>query len=151
MSIVIIGIPALQKRLAAIGKGRPLLQDIQIRGVREAKIRVARATGFTGRTIHPGELTDHFAIVEAGGAAPFLEFGTRPHLIVPRTKRVLSWTEGKRLSGRNRTGAGAGRRIFARRVHHPGTKRQPFLVPAAVEAVRQVGVQPIIDAWNDAS
>jgi hypothetical protein len=64
---------------------------------------------------------------------------------------MLSWTTGKRLSGRNRTGKGAGSRIFAAKVNHPGTKAQPFLLPGAVEAVRQVGVQPIIKAWNDAA
>lgn len=151
MSVVIIGVPQLQRRLKAIEHGRPLLQEIQIRAVREAKLRVARATGFTGRTIRPGDLNDRFAIVEAGGAAVFLEHGTRPHIIRPRNKSVLSWTEGKRLSGRNRTGAGAGQRIFARVVRHPGTKAQPFLLPGAVEAVKQVGVRPIVDAWNSAA
>lgn len=151
MSLIVIGIPALQKRLTAAGKGRTLLRDVQIRAVREAKLRVARQTGNTGRTIMPGELTDRYAIVEASGAAAFLEFGTKPHVIRPRNKRALSWTEGKRLSGRNRIGAAAGQRFFASIVHHPGTKAQPFLVPGVVEALRQVGVEPIIKAWNDAS
>jgi hypothetical protein len=119
--------------------------------VREAKQRVARATDHTARTIAPGDLTDTYTIVRAAGAAPFLEFGTKPHVIRPRNKKMLSWTTGKRLSGRNRTGKGAGSRIFAAKVNHPGTKAQPFLLPGAVEAVRQVGVQPIIKAWNDAA
>lgn len=150
-TISVSGVPELQRRLAAISHGRPLLQDIQIRAVREAKIRVARATGNTGRTIRPGSLTDSFTIVEAAGAAVYLEFGTKPHIIRPRNKSVLAWpaeASGRRLSGRARSGA---RLRFARLVHHPGTKAQPFLLPGAVEAVKQVGVKPIVDAWNDAA
>lgn len=151
MTVSITGTKALQRRLHAIQKNPPVLREIQIRAVREAKLRVARKTGHTARTIAPGDLTPTFAIVQAAGAAPFLEFGTRPHTIVPRSKKVLSWTQGKRLSGRNRTGRAAGGRVFAKKVRHPGTRPQPFLLPAAVEAVKQVGIQPIIDAWNDAA
>lgn len=147
----LIGQEALIRRLKAIEKGRPVLREVQIRAVREAKLRVARKTGHTARTIAPGDLTDSYTIVRAAGAAPFLEFGTRPHVIRPRNKSVLSWTQGKRLSGRNRTGRGAGARVFARVVHHPGTRKQPFLLPGAIEALHQVGVKPIIQAWNDAA
>ena len=141
----------LIRRLKAIEHGRPVLREVQIRAVREAKLRVARKTGHTGRTIAPGDLTDSYTIVRAAGAAVFLEHGTKPHVIRPRNRRMLSWTAGKRLSGRNRTGSGAGQRFFARVVHHPGTKAQPFLLPGAVEALRQVGIAPIIRAWNDAA
>lgn len=152
MSVQVTGTDALLRRLKAIKNARPLLAEIQLRAVREAKIRVPRRTGNLGRTIHPGSLTPTYTIVEATAAyAGYVERGTRPHIIRPRSKSVLSWTEGKRLSGRNRTGAGAGNRIFAKYVHHPGTKPQPFLLPGAVEAVHQVGVEPIIDAWNDAA
>jgi hypothetical protein len=150
MSVTVKGDRQLIRRLEAVKKG-PVLKDIQIRAVREAKLRVARATGHTARTIAPGSLTEQFAIVQAGGAAPFLEFDTKPHDIVPRNGKMLSWTTGKRLSGRARSGKAAGQRIFAKRVRHPGTKAQPFLLPGAVEAVKQVGVEPIIKAWNDAA
>lgn len=40
--------------------------------------------------------------------------GTRPHDIVPKTKRVLAWQ-------------GPAGPVFSRRVHHPGTKPKPFL------------------------
>jgi hypothetical protein len=40
---------------------------------------------------------------------------------------------------------------FAKEVHHPGTKKQPFLIPGAQEAIRQVGAEAIVDAWNDAA
>jgi hypothetical protein len=151
MSVTVKGGKALIRRLEAIKGGRPVLRDIQIRAVAEAKLRVARKTGHTARTIAPGSLTDTFAIVQAAGAAPFLEFDTKPHTIEPRNAKMLSWTTGKRLSGRARSGKGAGQRIFAKRVRHPGTKAQPFLLPGAVEAVKQVGIAPIVKAWNDAA
>lgn len=53
--------------------------------------------------------------------AIYLEFGTPPHIIRPRTKKALSWTEGK---------GGGGKRFFAKIVHHPGTDPQPFIRPA---------------------
>jgi hypothetical protein len=152
MSVTVTGGKALIRRLNAIQNGRPILKDIQIRATAEAKNRVPRKTGHLGRSIHPGSLTDSFAIVEASaGYAAYVEMGTKPHTIQPRNAKMLSWTTGKRLSGRARSGKGAGQRIFAKRVHHPGTKAQPFLLPGAVEAVKQVGIAPIVKAWNDAA
>lgn len=56
------------------------------------------------------------------GNAPELRFiheGTKPHLIHPKNKKRLRWaTPG-------------GGWAFARRVHHPGTKPDPFLYEAA--------------------
>jgi hypothetical protein len=149
MSGRLVGQAALQRRLNAVAQPRPLLREVQLRAVAEAKKRVARKTGHTARTIRPGSSGPTFTIVEAQGAAPFLEFGTRPHTIRPRNKRMLSWTANKRLSGRARTAGG--RRFFARVVNHPGTKPQPFLVPGAVEAIRSVGLESIVREWNRAA
>jgi phage gpG-like protein len=151
MSVTVKGDKQLIRRLEAVKRG-PVLKDIQIRAVKEAKNLVPRQTGHLGRSIMPGSLTEAFAIVEANANyAAFVELGTRAHDIVPRNAKMLSWTTGKRLSGRARSGKAAGQRIFAKRVRHPGTKAQPFLLPGAVEAVKQVGVEPIIKAWNDAA
>jgi len=43
--------------------------------------------------------------------APFVEFGTRPHVIVPRRARALRFIVDHQL-------------VFAKRVEHPGTKPQ---------------------------
>lgn len=149
MSSKLIGQKETQRRLAALENTKPLLRTVQLRAVKEAKARVHRATGHTARTIMPGDLTDSYTIVQASGAAIFLEGGTRPHTIRPRNASVLSWTAGKRLSGRSRTAGG--RRFFAKVVHHPGTKPYPFLVPGAVAALKSVGIQPLIDEWNRAA
>ncbi len=47
--------------------------------------------------------------------APYVEFGTKPHEIKPKTKRALFWP-------------GAAHPVAS--VQHPGTKAQPFLFPA---------------------
>lgn len=44
---------------------------------------------------------------------PFVTAGTRPHDIVPRTKKALKFNVG-------------GRTVFAKRVRHPGTKANPY-------------------------
>lgn len=47
----------------------------------------------------------------------YLHQGTKPHDILPRKKTVLRWNNGSEF-------------IFARRVHHPGTKEDPFIFNA---------------------
>ena len=49
--------------------------------------------------------------------APFVEFGTSPHVIYPRKRKFLRFKVG-------------GKTIFARKVNHPGTKAQRMTVNA---------------------
>jgi hypothetical protein len=146
------GLPQLNRRLKAIGMTSGILKSIQLQAVREAKTLVPRKTGYLGRSIGPGSLTRSFAIVHANaGYAAYVELGTKPHIIRPRNKRVLSWPAAgsARLSGRVRSG---GSRVFARRVNHPGTKAQPFLVPGARKALAGAGFRNIITRqWNEAA
>lgn len=46
----------------------------------------------------------------------FVEFGTAPHKITPKTKKVLRWVDKD-----------TGRTVFAKEVNHPGTKPQPYM------------------------
>jgi HK97 gp10 family phage protein len=46
--------------------------------------------------------------------ALYVEFGTQPHIIRPKNKKALHWKNGKKD-------------VFAKEVHHPGTKAQPFI------------------------
>jgi hypothetical protein len=78
-----------------------------------------------------------------------VEFGSRPHVIRPRNRKVLAWGGSRRLSGSLRSGAGA--TSFAMVVNHPGTQPKPFLIPAAQRAVRESGIEGIIKAWNEAA
>lgn len=50
---------------------------------------------------------------------PFVHNGTRPHVIKPKRKRYLRWAP---IAGNGF--------LFAKEVHHPGTKADPFLYEA---------------------
>ena len=146
------GLDKLNRRLDAIANTRGLLREIQLRAVAEANYLVPRKTGHLGRSISPAGLTDTHAIVKAtAGYAAFVELGTKPHVIRPRNKRALAWAAtagGRRLSGRARTGATM---RFAKKVNHPGTKPQPYLLPGARLALKKAGVGTIIEKWNSAA
>lgn len=60
--------------------------------------------------------------------APFVHWGSRPHVIRPREKKALRWPTGQG----GKTGF-----AFAKWVRHPGYAGDPYLVKAADEAVRQ--------------
>lgn len=58
--------------------------------------------------------------------APYVNDGTRPHTIRPKKGEALRFTVG-------------GRVVFARVVHHPGTRARPFLDKALREVAAQDG------------
>jgi hypothetical protein len=148
------GLPQLNARLKAISETKMMMGRLALQAVAYAKETVPRKTGNLGRTIRLGTVTENAASIIAGGQggvgyARYVEFGTRAHVIVPRTRKVLAWGGDRRLSGSLRSGAKATN--FATRVNHPGTQAKPFLRPAAERAVREAGVGAIIEAWNDAA
>lgn len=152
------GFRPLQARLTAIGDRRGLAQQLGLMTVREAKLHVARKTGTTGRTIRLTRVTEDSATVEVGGAGPYLERGTKAHIIRPKNGRALRWPArgtARTLGGRARTGEvrrlGSAAFAFATIVHHPGTKAQPFLIPAARKAIATVGIGTIVERWNRAA
>ena len=46
--------------------------------------------------------------------APYVEFGTRPHVITPKNRKMLAFRVGGRL-------------VFAKRVNHPGTRAYNYM------------------------
>lgn len=52
--------------------------------------------------------------------APFVEFGTKPHVIRPKTKKMLAFKIG-------------GKMVFARKVNHPGTRAYNYMKDAFEE------------------
>lgn len=155
MNFRLQGGPGLQRRLHAIGQTpKIILGQVGIRAVREAKILVPRRTGNLGRTIRVAGHTAEYVEVRAGGIrevgyAAAVEFGSRAHEIVPRRAKVLAWGGERTLGGRLRKGARATH--FARRVRHPGTRPHPFLRPGIMAALRAVGLDDLIKAWNGAA
>lgn len=154
------GAKQLEARLKAVQNApAPLMRTIGLTAVREQKLLVARKTGNTARTIRLERVTNDTATTVVQGAGVYLEYGTRPHIIRPRNARVLRFpAKGvpTTLGGRVRTSAarklGNGAFVFAKVVHHPGTKPQPFMVPGAQRALESVGLAArIIDAWNKAA
>ena len=145
----------LQNRLKAIGDTSQLLRQIQLETIAGAKARVPRKTGHLGRSIVPGPVSDTHASVEARTPyAAAVEFGTKPHVIVPKAASVLAWPgspANRRLSGRARSSVTKGDMVFAAKVEHPGTKAQPYLIPAAQEAIKRHGVEGIVENWNRAA
>jgi len=145
----------LIQRLRAISPdsgpvGRDILKAWQIRGVAHAKRKVRRKTGNLGRSIHAGAIVGGTsATIEASAvyAAP-IEFGARPHVIVPVHARVLAWGGARRLTGSLRKGASPTN--FARKVNHPGNRAYPFLHPGGAEALADIDMaREIILAWNE--
>lgn len=148
------GATQLQHRLTAIGDTRIVLRRIQVEGVREAKLLVPRRTGNLGRTIRLGDVTANSATIIAGGNrsvgyARFVEFGTRAHDIVPRNRKALAWGGRRTLAGRLASGSRATN--FATRVHHPGTKAKPFLIPGLLKAARMHFADAVVQAWDKAA
>ncbi|MEU4106323.1 HK97 gp10 family phage protein [Streptomyces tanashiensis] len=58
--------------------------------------------------------------------APMVNDGTRPHIIRPRRAKALKFKVG-------------GRTVYAKVVHHPGTRARPFLDRALADVARARG------------
>ena len=97
-------------------------------------------TGNLRRTIHLASASATSAVtVASANYAAAVELGTRPHVIRPRRRKALRFK-------------GATGIVFAKRVNHPGTRPQPFMVPGAVKAVEETaGARAIVKAWNGAA
>jgi hypothetical protein len=150
MPVVIVGMASLDHRLTAVGTlgGQPEMGKLAMSAVREEKLLVQRKTGFTARSISAVQVTSSGFSTEAHGAAPFLEFGTKPHIIRPKNAKALRWASAgnSRLSGAPRSGAPV---MFAKVVHHPGTRPYPFMIPGIETALRGLG-NLVVQLWNAA-
>ncbi len=152
MSEQIVGMAALQKRIAAVSHPSGVTRLLGIATVREARLIVRRKTGNLSRSIHVASVTEtNVRVVASANYAGIIEHGSRPHEITPKAAQALRFAaspSGRRLSGAPRKGAAV---VFARRVHHPGTKPYPFLLPGAKRAVASSGLRDVIvNEWNRA-
>lgn len=87
--------------------------------VNRAKILCPVDTGrlrasIRGRASRTWTLRPQFTVSTNVDYAPMVHDGTRPHTIRPWTKQALKFTIG-------------GQVVFAKVVHHPGTRARPFL------------------------
>lgn len=93
--------------------------------VNRAKILCPVDTGrlrasIRGRANRTWTLRPQFTVSTDVEYAPYVHDGTRPHVIRPRSARVLRFVVD-------------GRVVYARVVHHPGTRGKPFLDRAVRE------------------
>lgn len=103
----------------------------------QARVDVPVKTGNLGRSIREDDqlMVGPFVVtggVSAGGLeadyALYVHEGTRPHMIFPRRP---GGTLAFEVDGRT---------VFARSVHHPGTRARPFLRNAATRVAAQLNV-----------
>lgn len=145
MSVEILGAESIYKVMTSIGQGaRPrMLVTMRKIGVgmaayaKEHKLSgdpIKRRTGRLRRSISSSTSESGSQISTTAGTnvnyAKFLEYGTSPHEIVPVRAKMLSWIQD-------------GRRVFARRVRHPGNPAFRFLgstleetAPKSIESIR---------------
>jgi HK97 gp10 family phage protein len=84
-------------------------------------------TGRLRGSIHTHKVSDfHYILADGVNYGVYVEFGTSPHMILPRKKKALKF----QMDGRD---------VFARKVSHPGTNAQPFMRPALDYGKRIVG------------
>lgn len=75
------------------------------------------APGRMGRKINAVVVKGHVRLESSHPATMYVINGTRPHIIRPRYRKALKFKIG-------------GRTVFAKVVHHPGTKKNDFLTKA---------------------
>lgn len=93
----------------------------------EMEVRAPVRTGKMRDSIQIKVMSDRVIIGPNVEYAGYVEFGTEPHVIKPKTAGgVLAFRVGGKL-------------VFARKVNHPGTQAQPFIVPAFMSWVDSLG------------
>lgn len=146
------GLPQLHARMQAIKPSPAMLKTLALSAIREQKIMAPVATGNLRRSIGLGSVTAQVAeTIATANYASYVELGTHAHDIVPKSRKALRFAVGgnRRLSGAPRSGAPV---VFAKRVHHPGTRKQPFMLPGAQKAIRAGGFRDtIVKLWNSAA
>ncbi len=111
-----IAAPILQRALSA---SQAILAKYTTKGI------VPWRTGFLTQSFRAELTTGMLRWFPTASYAPYVEFGTKPHVILPKEKKALYWP-------------GAAHPV--RSVNHPGTKPNPFLERIISTA------QPDIDA-----
>lgn len=72
-----------------------------------------------------------------------IEFGTKPHIIRPKTKKSLKFEVGKKARLGRKEGPDKALVVFAKEVKHPGTKPNPFIRDTVFRKLRNIIVQEL--------
>lgn len=107
--------------------------------VRLASRRVKVRSGKTRSSIRIKNASQRKASVEARHGARFLESGVKPHDLKARRFDAMRFN----VHGQPR---------FAKKVRHPGARKQPFLRNSAREALQRTPLlEELIKLWNGAA
>ena len=130
----------LRSRLRAIKTVfKPVGRQWTDETTRLARSRVRVVSGRTRNSIRRKNASLTKAAVVATGGARFLEAGTVAHPIKAKKMTALKFN----ASGQPR---------FAKKVKHPGMRRQPFLRRSGADALRKIDMlQDLVDLWNKAA
>ena len=106
-----------------------LLEELQDRIYEKAKIKLIKIkrTGTLLSSLDKGGVGDFLYVLMGNPRAyyaPYVERGTRPHMIYPRRARAL------RFEVRGKT-------VFAKYVRHPGTEAKWIMRDSAEEALKE--------------
>jgi hypothetical protein len=112
-----IAAPILQRALSA---SSAVLAKHTVKGV------VPWRTGFLAQTFKAELTTGMLRWFPTASYAPYVEFGTAPHTILPKNKKTLFWP-------------GAAHPV--RSVHHPGTKPNAFMERIVTESQGEINDQ----------
>lgn len=157
MTVEIKGAESIYRVMAAVGGGAREKMLVTMRKVgigmaayvKEHKLSgdpIKRRTGRLRRSVTYRASQSGSSVSATTGTnvkyAKYLEYGTSPHVILPVRAKMLSWMQN-------------GRRVFARKVNHPGNPAfRPFrgtleeTAPQNVESIRQTMVQLIREAQS---
>ena len=86
--------------------------------------RVAVDTGTLKNSIR-ADTSGTDVVINMAKYAPYVEWGTPPHIITPKNAKALHWKDGSKD-------------VFAMKVRHPGTMPQPFIRPALREDLPKI-------------
>jgi len=106
--------PILQRALSASGA---ILAKHTVKGV------VPWRTGFLTQSFRAELTTGMLRWFPTASYAPYVEFGTKPHVILPKDKKALYWP-------------GAAHPVA--RVNHPGSKSNPFMERIVSESQSEI-------------
>ena len=111
--------------------------DVQRAAMKYAEMKTTRRTGALVRGIlvaFPSDLTGE--VYNTAPHAPYIEYGTKPHRIRIRNKKVLA---SRNLGGQGMLlGGGSQYTFYGKEVFHPGTRATPYMEPAAKYGEKQL-------------
>ena len=107
-----------------------LIKVAEIPFIAERNIKAECPVGKSGLlrfSVHTEDINENVSIVGTKiEYAPHVEFGTVPHVILPKNAKAL------RFKGKG------GKYVFAKRVNHPGTEPNPFFERGVERTIREV-------------